>query len=221
MIVAAILASAALASAAASTASAKEQVGVFLAGEESENEEEQPRFSAETYPTVLDGGSKGNLRWDVNVGVIAETIECPVDLSGELSSASTKIVLSKFLYYFNCETSPYPLTITVTNTGCEDGFSLFNVGPPYLGAFGNECAEEGAFTFNLEGWCTVALPQQAGLEQVNYETTGEGSKRAIEASIGVKEGLKYIVGGDELLCGNGEYEDGAYSGTVTLEGFDE
>jgi len=216
----AILAIAAMGATMAASAAAKEQVGVFVSGEESENEEEQPRFAAESYPAYLDGYSSGNLRWDVPAGPSVEAIECPLDFFGELSSATASLTLSKFVYYFSCKTMPEGFTVTVINAGCEDTFGLFNSGPPYMGTFGNQCGEEGYFTFNLGSLCTVTLPHQLGLEDVSYETTGAGSERAIQASLEV-EGLHYTVGGFAPFCGNGEYTEGSYSGTVVLEGFDE
>lgn len=214
LVVAGLLAILALGFATTSTASAKEQVGFFVAGEESEEEAEQPRFEAETSPAFFEGGGSDHV-WGFQIG----NLECPVDFSGELSSAASDLTLVPFVSYFACNT-PGGMTLTINSNGCVDTVDLLNSGPPYIGEFGISCPSESPYQFNLGGLCTISIPAQTGLAQVDLENTGEGAERAVHAAIDA-EGLKYTISGLKFLCENGEYENGTYSGTATLKGFDE
>lgn len=214
----AILASTALVGVMASTASAQVQVGLFVTGEESEEEAEQPRFEGEAEPTYVDADEAGVHKWEFEIG----TIECEADfvISGELAGPSQEVRLGPSM--FPCQSTPNSL-VSVEGNGCENVFSLLNVGPPYVGQFGMACPPGFAFTFHAEtiaGTCSIAIPSQAGLDEVTYENTGEGAERAVHTSIDVS-GLKYTITGPEALCSPGEYENGTYSGAMTLKGFDE
>lgn len=216
MLVGAVLASLVLFSAMASTAVAKTQVGTFLIGEESEEAAAQPRFSAESFPAYLSSASAAH-RWEF--GTLGN-LECPVSFTGKLGSAATSLRLTKFVSYFACSESPGGLAVTINWGGCEDTLDLLNAGPPYVAEYGLDCPAGNSYQFGLGGICTVSIPDQSGLDQVNLETTGTGTSRAIGVDFEVT-GLKYTISGVKFLCGNGTYENGTFSGTTTLKGFNE
>jgi len=218
----AILASMCLAGAISSTASA-EQVGFFLAGEESEVEAEQPRFEVENenYPVDLEGPAEGEHTWGFTVG----DLTCPVDFNGGLSGPASDLTLATFVYRFSCSSAPYGGSgFTIFAHGCADTVSLLNAGPPYVGQFGVTCPGENPYQFNFPVTetvtCTISIPEQNGLDEVSFENLGEGAEQSVKVGFEVT-GLKYtITGGPKLICKSGEYEDGTYSGTVTLDAFE-
>ncbi len=203
----------------ASTAAAKEQVGIYIGGEESEEEANRPKLEAESYPVVLHGESTSPHEFDFQFA----TLTCGnVEFFGDLTGAAAEFPLTTFFSLGSCKWST-GTSFTITANGCNDTVEVLNAGPPYVGAFGIECPPGKSFEFHtsiLGTKCSAAIPPQSGLAGISFENVGAGSKRAVEMDIEVTE-LDFSLKGHPLICSAGEYENGTYTGSSTLRGYDE
>ncbi|HEX6687676.1 MAG TPA: hypothetical protein VF085_03300, partial [Solirubrobacterales bacterium] len=211
-----ILASIVLFGALASSASAMKPVGFFLAGEKSEEKAKQPRFEAESYPVTLRGTQNTAHVFTSQIG----SWSCnTAEFFGEQSSATAEQWL--WMSYFQC-TPPFG-SGSISPNGCEYKLHVANSGPPYTGQLEVVCPKEKSYELSFTSGavtCTMAIPAQTGLNGVSFKNTGTGSARAVEVSFNVT-GLKYSLKGPPLLCKAGAYENGTYTGTMTLHGSDE
>lgn len=224
LLVGVLLAGLILACATATNASAfGEQVGVYVAGEEAEEAENGPKLEAESYPVDLVGTS--DTAHEFGFGEIA-SLECPwaefVDGygTGGATAATSELPLWTFYPYFACQWSTGG-SLTISANGCEDIVTIDNAGPPYVGKFGMECPEGWSYELHHEGLglnCTAAIPAQSGLSTVSYENVGEGSEQAVQVEFDVS-GMDYSITGGGA-CPVGEYENGTYTGTMTLRGYE-
>ncbi len=107
--------------------------------------------------------------------------------------------------------------MTITANGCETIATVSNEGPPYVGKFGVKCPAGKSFEVHGK-FCSVAIPAQTGLTGISYGNTGEGKNRAVQVTFNVS-GLKYTLSGPEPEFCNGTYENGTYTGTTTLNGY--
>lgn len=206
------------------SASAKEQRGFFLAGAESEEVAKQPRFEGEIYPTYLFGTNQGGaMKW----GFQGPNLKCPlVDFSGTLSAVSSELVLNPFYQFATCSFSSGGV-LTILGNGCEDTLKVLNSGPPYVAQFGIKCptGEPYKFMQNYGGGitCTYAIPAQTGLGTVSLTNKGEGKKRGVEVVFNVS-GVKHTItpSSPEAPCAPnaGTHENGTFTGTMLLNGFD-
>lgn len=186
------------------------EVGVYIGGE-------NPRFEAESYSTELLGTSDTTHEYTFG----AKTLKCPdVEFFGDLSSATSAVEFSTFYYYPWCAFSSGG-GLTIMANGCTDVLSVDNSGPPYVGDFQLKCPTGQSYELveSLGGGttCTYALPAQAGLSGIGYANTGTGKNRAIEVDFNLS-GMKYTITGPKLICKSGTYENGTYTGTMTLRG---
>lgn len=219
LIVGAVLAGIVLLFATASSASAKEQVGLYVTGEESEDEESQPRFEAEEYTAYLAGVSTTEHVYGFGLG----TLECPwAEFSGQMTGPTPELVLASFYPYWACTTSSGG-TVTITANGCEQIVTVSNSGPPYVGKFGITCPTESPYQFHINfgggAICTISIPPQTGLDEVSFENTGGGAERAVEVALNVS-GLSHSFSGSVPGC-TGSYENGTYTGSYVLKAYDE
>jgi len=209
-----ILAAFALIGAMASPAAAQEQVGVFLAGEESEEAEAQPRVEAESYPLELVG--KSTTAHVFGFGEIA-SYNCPsAEFLGDLSGATSELDLAPVYPFFSCKLSTGGAT-TISSNGCEYAVTVDNAGPPYVGEFGLDCPEGFSYELHNQTGCSIVIPEQAGLDAIDYKNVGAGSERAVQVEFDVS-GMTYSIVGP-FFCPKGKYEDGTYTGTMTLRGY--
>jgi hypothetical protein len=215
LLASAILAGVVLLAATASSASAKAQVGLYLAGEESGEKAKQPRFEAESYPAYIFSSEDKTYEYTVQAG----TMKCPGGHSGKLSGAASELFLAP-TYIFSACTFGGSGNVTITANGCEHIVTVLNQGPPYVGQFGVKCPAGKSYEFHTPN-CTIAIPAQTGLTGVSYSNTGSGKSRAVQVTINVS-GLKYSLKGPFPFgpC-SGTHENGTYTGSMTLKGFDE
>lgn len=195
-----------------SSASAQEQVGFHLAGEESEEAEQQPRFEAEQYTTHLLGESTSTHKYTF----AAESwVSCPwAEFFGEISEPTSELHFSQFYPFWACSASNGG-AVTIKWNGCEHVLTVSNAGPPYVGKFGIDCPSEDPYQFTA-GNCTVNIPDQSARAEVSYENTGSGSERSVEVTLNVS-GLEH-----SFSCLPGmTFENGTYTGSFVLEGYNE
>jgi hypothetical protein len=223
LIASAILASLTLFSAMAANASAKEQRGFFLAGVKSEEAAKQPRFEGEIYPTYLSGSQETAHKWVFQ----GTSLKCPeVDFTGKLSGVTSEISLTTFYHFFGCSFSTGGV-LTISANGCEDTIHVLNSGPPYVGQFGLKCPAGKSYelTQNFEGaTCTYVIPAQTAVNTISLTNKGEAKKRGVQMVFNLS-GLKYTIKTSSMftLCAEnvGTYENGTYTGTILLNGFNE
>lgn len=224
LLVGAILASTAIFCALAANASAKERRGFFLAGESSEEVAKQPRFEGESYPTYLFGSQETTHKW----GFQGTKLNCPqVDFKGKLSSATSELQLTTFYYFAGC-TFGSGGVLTILANGCEDTINVLNVGPPYVGEFGLKCPAGKSFELaqNFGGGesCTYVIPAQTGVDTVSLANKGEGKNRGVQMVFNLT-GLKHTIKSSSMFtpCAPnvGAHENGTYTGTILLNGFNE
>jgi hypothetical protein len=219
----AILVSAALFSVITASASAKEQKGFFLAGEKSEEATKQPKFEGESYPTYLFGSEETVHTW----GFQGTTLKCPeVDFSGKLSAATSELSLTTFYYYPACGFSTGGV-LTIRANGCEDNLNVLNSGPPYVAQFALKCPAGQSYEYvqNFASQtCTYVIAPQTAVNTVNLANKGEGKKRGVQVVFNLS-GVKYSIKSSSkfLPCAPnaGAYENGTYTGTILLNGYNE
>jgi hypothetical protein len=212
LIAGAILASLALLGTSASTASAKEQVGVYLAGEASEEASKQPRFEAEKYTAHLVGSSTTAQKYGFAAG---SWLECPyAEYFGKATAKTSELVLSPWYPFFACSASNGG-AVTIKQNGCEHIMTVSNAGPPYVGKFGIKCPSGAPYQFTA-GTCTISIPAQTALTGITYENTGSGKTRAVVVNLNVS-GLKHSIS----CLGGMTFENGTLTGSFVLKGYDE
>jgi len=208
----------------AASASAKEQRGFFLAGAKSEEAAKQPRFEGESYPTYLSGSQETVHQWTFQ----GAKLKCPeVDFSGKLSGVTSELSLVTFYHFAGCTFGSGGF-LTILANGCEDTVHVLNAGPPYVGEFGLKCPAGKSYelTQNLEGGntCTYVIPAQTGVNTISLANKGEGKKRGVQIVFNLS-GLKYTIKTSSMFTpcapNAGTYENGTYTGTILLNGFNE
>ncbi|MGC1853522.1 MAG: hypothetical protein WA687_13915 [Solirubrobacterales bacterium] len=194
-------------------AHAAEPIGIYVGGEASEEEAKQPKFKAESYPVALTGTGETNHVFTTKLG----SWKCAVaEFAGKQPAATAAQWL--WMSYFQC-IPPFGTASIFTN-GCEYILHVANSGPPYTGQLQLACPAGKAYEliFTSGGTsCTIAFSPQTSSGGVSYANKGAGSNRAITVTFNVT-GLKYVLKGPPLICKAGSYEDGTYTGTMTLHG---
>lgn len=144
--------------------------GLYLTGQASESEAEQPKLAATSYPRSFGGPQSGALKlfeasgfpaMCEGVSVLGPTINeatsefplFPVHEGGTLSG--------------NCEF--FEEKVSVKLNGCYFTYKIANSGPPYTGSSGIECAKAGNMIEIPNVSCTVKIPAQTFGGTVNYE----------------------------------------------------
>lgn len=175
-----------------------QQSGVFVTGEESEEEGLQPRFAAEQYPQAL--LFEQDLEDEVVVfKTSGAQATCETgNWSSELGSAASSVALTAT--FGNCSFLGAPATVTMGN--CKYVLNVANAGPPYVGTPEISCEAGDAIGISRSG-CTVVIGSQAADGNVAYENEGEASGRAVDVDVAAS-GVKYSKTGPLcFLVGNG------------------
>ncbi|HET8863237.1 MAG TPA: hypothetical protein VFM94_08305 [Solirubrobacterales bacterium] len=197
----------------ASSASAT-PVGVYMAGEESEEVASQPRFEAESYPVKVNGNSLSSHKQVVQAGYV----ECQiVDFFGAASAATPTLAFSPVRTQCGGKSNGgSSVVVTIMSHECKYVLHALNAGPPYVGTFGIECPPEvNGYEYIAAGVCHIVYPPQTGVAGVSFENTGTGSERKIKATFNVTS-LKYT---QSAGCGKaGEFTNGTYTGSELLFG---
>ncbi len=211
-----VLATAALLGATASSAAAA-PVGLFIAGEKSEEKAKQPRFEAEKYTATI--ASKRVTGFNF-VGQTVKLKCTEIQLPGTISAATSEL---KFTQAFSqCILAGLPTTIE--SNGCEFELNVLNVGPPYAGTTDIVCPTEKGIEFTAwlgpigtEKGCVLSLLPQTGIEGLSFENTGTGTGRAITANFNLTT-VKFTQVGVEGFgtCKTGEYTNGTFTTSVSL-----
>lgn len=209
----AMLVGVALLAATASTASAA-PVGLFVAGEESEEAAKQPKFEAESYTANLNGIATSSHQFVFSAG----KYNCGnASVTGQISSATAELPV--FQSFFACTFTGFMATIN--QNGCQFVWHVDNAGPPYVGSIDIKCPTEKGIEITSWGGgmkiCTATIRPQTGLKGVSFANMGAGSGRTITATFNLS-GIKYaqvahIEGGK---CTTGEFENGTYTGGISL-----
>jgi hypothetical protein len=206
-LVGAMLASLALLGATASSAAA-EPVGLFLAGEKSEEVAKQPRIEAEKYTASITGTGLTNFSFNGQWGAYVCT---GVQLFGSASSATKELALTSF--FAGCTYKGFGTTIMMN--GCTFKLHVLNAGPPYTGSYDVICPPGQGIVANGGGRCTLKIPGQTGIEGISLENVGKGSERYIYATFNLT-GMTYTQTQGTGLgkCTSGEFTDGTYTGEM-------
>ena len=196
-------------------------LGLYLAGEKSEEKAKQPRIEAESYPVHVAGRHDATNKHVLTFSG-GRTVKCEeVDFSSGASAATTQLALGAG--YTGCKSTLGATTLaaTVTMNSCSYALGVLNVGPAYAGSLGVACGKEGdgieMKVLNGGGAlvCTYKISPQAGAEGVGLSTFGAGSERGIAMSLGVK-GIAYTrTAGNTTDCG-GKSSTASYAGGSTL-----
>jgi hypothetical protein len=205
---------------------ARDDVGLYLAGAESESEAAQPRIEAEIYPTPVSGAqAEGDKH---ALAMVAGTVGCAgVLFTGEVGGATQNLPLAA--QYSNCSVVAGPLKgapVEVSMNSCSYELGVLNIGPPYAGDMSITCTKGGdtvqvKFYASKEkqeagtSLCTLSIAPQGNLNGVGLSTVGEGFYRGVSLDLGLG-GIKYIRTGS-ILCGKAEGV-ASYMGTTTLFG---
>ncbi len=214
----AMLAALALIGMAAGTAMAKEQVGVYVDGEESGEEAKQPKLKAESYPAFLRGTDDTSHVFGTKLG----NWSCAdAEFNHQQSAATTAQTL--WMSYYLC-TPPIGNTKAINANGCEYVLHVANAGPPYQGSLDMSCPAGNSYELVMTTaggtTCTIVIPSQTGLKGVGLINVGSGSTRGVQVAFEVT-GMSYSLLGQKLICQAGSYTNGTYTGTMTLRGYDE
>ncbi|HEY5942032.1 MAG TPA: hypothetical protein VIT89_04135 [Solirubrobacterales bacterium] len=181
--------------------------GLRVAGSESAEPANQPRFEAEAYPAIL-GGEQAAAH---TVMVTSGTIKCGAfGLAGSSSAASGAVSLSPS--YTGCKA--FGFNATVNTNSCQYAFKVQNAGPPYIGTLDIACSKEGdAIKVVPTGIsCQVSIPPQS--VSVSYENVGVGPTGVVQASISTSA-LAYTETG--AGCSSpGTHANGSYSGGAAI-----
>lgn len=205
---AAMLAAAALLGSGASSASAA-PVGLFVAGEKSEEVAKQPRFEAEKYTATINGTGSAGTVLTVQWG----KFECTnTGFFGSIASASNALTLAPG--WLGC--TFHGFFPSIATHGCEYVWRVGNSGPPYAGSVDIKCPGGQGIEF-VTSRCTVTILPQTGLESISYANAGTGTGRTIEATFNLS-GIKYtqLQGTGLGKCTTGEFANGTYVGSATL-----
>lgn len=201
--------------------------GFFITGKAAEKEAEQPRFSAEKYPTVIRGGQVEAHEFIPSVSALygyGEGLQCE-DVGFDTEVTGSTATLSVAASYTGCDVIVHEFPTTINMNSCRYVFNLLNIGPPYAGTMDIVCTKEGdaietKWFPTWGGSCTVRTGPQKGLKSVTFANVGEGSKRGVEIDFEVK-GIESTFLNGPLLCGvekNSTHKDGTYTGSSQLFG---
>lgn len=188
--------------------------GVYLTGEEAEEESEQPRFEAEYSPQALVGG--GFELFQTSAGKFF----CKQGAMWGDLAAGAEVALNYEPGECRATALEFPMTVEVNS--CHYVLHLLNAGPPYEGSFGVACDEEGdaiEYSAFSKGslLCRASVGAQQGIEGISLSNSGEGFNRKIGAEAAV-EGIEYEYTGGSLCTEEEVRSDGEISGETTLTG---
>ncbi|HWM54872.1 MAG TPA: hypothetical protein VNO20_05745 [Solirubrobacterales bacterium] len=193
-----------------------ETLGLYMAGEKSEDKAKQPRIEAESYPVNV-AGRQDPADKHVLTFHGGRTVKCEeVDFSSGTSAATTQLALGA--KYVGCKATLGGSTIaaSVTMNSCHFALGVLNAGPAYAGSLGVTCGKEGDGIEVSDSICAYKISPQAGLEGVGLATFGAGAERGIAVDLGVK-GISYTrTKGNVTNCGEKTGVTASYVGGSTL-----
>jgi len=196
---------------------AKAPVGAFIAGKESAEEKEQPRFESEGYPTALTGQP---IFVNPVFNFTKSSIKCNngATFTAELSGVTKALPVSAS--YGDCTYGEVTNNTVIVMNTCKFVYNVQNSNPPYYAAkMDIACSKEGDMIETLTYTsskhttvvCKMTMGPQTGLVGVQLETLGSGIERAIGVATAVK-GITYTTrsalcsaGGIGVVSTNGEY----------------
>ncbi len=190
-------------------------IGVYMAGEKSEEAAKQPKFGAEKYPVSLLGGQTTALSFGVNAGSAKCTT---IQFDGKLTAAGAEQSLGSL--YSGC--TAFGFGATIASNGCQYVLHALNSGPPYVGTVDISCPAGKSIEIvaKLTGVtkCKALISTQSGLEGVTFTNVGAGSERGVQVNLNLA-GIKYTqqVGTGAGACvSSGEFANGTLTGATTL-----
>jgi hypothetical protein len=198
--------------------------GFFIEGEESENEAEQPRFTAESFPNPLDGSLNSGEEVTFNFAGGVEIACDGADFSANLTGAATSLALSTSLADCVRADSKAEPPATVTMNSCRFSYSLSNSDffPPlaYVGKIGVDCTDEGDYIrLSIEN-CEVRIGEQSPSNSSTfYRNAGSGTARYLELSPATASQMDYLYNQGFCTLLGKEHSDGVLTiGEATLRG---
>lgn len=193
--------------------------GLYLTGEESEEEASQPRIASTKTQWVFAEVSSGSSFTLLQGPEMAVGLECD---GGEFFAGyiSPSEPMSSFSLtpgaFTECELEENPTTVKMN--GCQYVYSLANVGPPYSGSVEEiKCASGKAIEAVVAGLCTLKIPAQALKGSVSYEESNyEEELGAVEAEASGGGVAFEKVAGSGSWCFLFKNGTGTFNGSITL-----
>jgi hypothetical protein len=188
-----------------------EGIGVYMAGQQSGTESQQPKLEAEYLPAQITAAVGAGDQLTLQFGTTIACTAGDFTLSGQLTAASGSLSLDPDSG--SCSAS------TMQANSCGFGLQVENSGPPYAGSFELDCAEAGDEIEITSGTCTVGVGEQT-IDEVGLSTEGFGGERGVVLGLAA-EGIDYRVVEDGLFCPlppEGKLSDGTMTGDLTLFG---
>jgi len=188
---------------------------LYMDGEVSAEEANQPRFASLYQPASISGGVAKNhvFKYWGSLSVTCTSAQ----LTSTMAEATTD--LSVNASYSGC-TGPMGLPTTVTMNSCSYVFHVANALPLYTGSTDIACSKAGdAIEFIAKGTkdggtvCTLSFPAQT-IGTASYESVFESENAHVLAEV-VGSGVKSTRTGSPL-CGAAVSETGTFSGGFAL-----
>ena len=202
--------------------------GLFLAGEESEEQTGQPRFEVEGYPAEL--GGQQDPEDPLTLIFHGTPVTCEhVNFEGELAEAGPQAVLEGGSDGCVATIGGFlELPTSVDMNSCSYEVNLLNSGPPYSGSADITCGEGDAIEVLTyasaakqeagEPLCSYSIGSQSGLEGLGLEGSGQGSERAVGFGFELSD-IGYVNNDLNSTCGEQETGTATYSGGANLGAF--
>ena len=195
--------------------------GIYVEGEESEEEANQPRLGALAYPVAIRGGHESELNGEGPFTLAGSNLQCErTSFESEATAATAQLQIDPH-YEGACKFGG--LGSTVHLNSCAYDLNILNLGPPYSGDLDVSCGEEGdaieiSTTLFGSPICTTTIPPQQGIGAIGLSSGWGTVDLALELG-----GIEYSIARSSGLCpGEGEvYEasDGTYVEDLELNGW--
>lgn len=170
------------------------------------------QFRAEEYISGVTGTQTATQKFKLKNTEISCTTATS---SGAIFGPSTTLTVTPS--FSGCAASlPVKAAITANTNGCD--YVYKNSGEPYEnnGTMDISCSKGIEFT---GGGCTFKIPPQTGRGNVKFKNSG-GYSRNHTISVDYEvTGLTYSISGTFCIEGVGTYENGTYTGTSVLKGY--
>lgn len=186
-------------------------LGIYLRGEESEEEAVQPRVEADRYPISIVGTGQSTL------GTSVGDFECEgSQLQTELIEPSNELIFPAS----HGECSALGLSVAVAENSCSYVLNVDNAGPPYSGSVDIACDEGDAIEYEVKTPTGVVLfaakvGSQENVAQASLSNTQKGAEAGIAVDV-EGENLEYELSG--AYCESEIRTDGSLVLAETLVG---
>lgn len=193
--------------------------GLYMAGEESEKEADQPRIATTETGKFMGGEVSPQAPFTVLETPKTGAVVCQEGgfYGGQISPSEPKqsFYLSALYGFSECELEG--LSTTVKMNGCRYAYSIANAGPPYVGSVDEiECAAGKGIEAVVTGYCTLKIPGQSLEGSATYEETAYEGSGAVEAAASSAGVAFEKVPGSGPWCFLFESGSGSFNGSVTL-----